>query len=105
MIAYFFHRKQSGRRAILSYSAKEPGRLQITYFFFNKVTEMWEPLSDSIRDKAGECLNQLEDEGYLRERVKRFDLFERPEAFQPTEIRPIRLRGREDYVLRLFGVI
>lgn len=105
MVFYFFSLTYSKRRAILSMSAKEPGRLQITYFFYGEELGMWMPTSDSIRDSIRECLNQLEDEGFQREKFKRFNLFEKPEEFKPSNCRPRRLRGRENYWMKLFGLV
>ena len=104
MVYYFYCLTSNKRRAILSLSAKEPGRLQITYFFYGERTGMWLPTSDSIRDSIRECLNQLEDEGFQREKIKRFNLFEKPEAFTPSNCRPRRLRGRENYWMKAFGI-
>jgi hypothetical protein len=84
MVFYFYTPRRPGIRAILSMSAKEPGRYQITYFVFSQKTSMFIPWSDSIRDSIRDCLRQLDDEGYHREKRKRFDMFEQPNTFVPT---------------------
>jgi len=89
MVYYFFNPKRNTIRAVLNMSAKEPGRYQITYFVYSQHSNMFIPWSDSIRDDIRACLEQLDDEGFQREKVKRFNLFEKPEVFVPTRIIPM----------------
>ncbi|WP_449010219.1 hypothetical protein [Paenibacillus taichungensis] len=105
MVYYFFNPKRKGIRAILSMSAKEPGRYQITYFIYSQYSNKFIPSSDSIRDNIRVCLEQLDDEGFQREKVKRFDLFEVPEAFVPTRIIPMtRCERMTERLLREWGI-
>jgi hypothetical protein len=105
MVFYFFHPKRKGIRAILSMSAKEPGRYQITYFVYSQKSGMFIPWSDSIRNNIRTCLEQLDEEGFQREKVQRFNMFEEPEAFIPTRILPMSRSDKRHYrFLREMGL-
>lgn len=86
MAFYYFHPKRNGTRVILSMSAKEPGRYQITYFVYSQRTDMFIPWSDSIRNSIRACLKQLDEEGFQREKHQRFDMFEKPDTLVPTRV-------------------
>ncbi|WP_240416720.1 hypothetical protein [Paenibacillus periandrae] len=104
-VHYFYRPKQDGVRAILSMSAKEPGNYQITTFFYSSTVNMFIAWSDSIHHTLKSCLKRLADEGYERERFKRFNLFEKPDEFVPSPLRDPNRREREKVrTLRAFGV-
>lgn len=103
---YYFHPKLTGARAILSMSVKVPGKYQITYFVYSTHSKKFIPWSDSLRDKAKDCVRQLENDGYERERFKKFNLFENPTNFQPSPLRDTNKQFRiKERVHRAFGLI
>lgn len=89
MVYYFFNPDRKRTRAILSMSAKEIGKFQITFFTFSEQQHMFIPWSDSIMDDIRSCLRRLDNDGYQREKFIRFDLYQSPDDFEPTRIIPL----------------
>lgn len=93
-------------RAILSHSAKCTGSYQVTTFFFNSHTGVFEPWSDLIRSSLRDCLAELNSLGMVREKMVRFQLHEHPDRFKPTPIVDVNRSQRQmERIQKKFNII